>query len=81
MHRRINVTLPEETVRLMDRVSEKGDRSKLINEAVRRYIKEIGRAKLRSRLQEGYLRTAESDLRLSEEWFLLDEAAWRKERR
>jgi CopG family transcriptional regulator / antitoxin EndoAI len=80
MHRRINVTLPEETVRLMDRVSERGDRSKLINEAVRRYIKEIGRANLRRRLQEGYLHTAESDLRLSEEWFLLDEEAWQKEK-
>ena len=80
MHRRINVTLPEETVRLMDRVSERGDRSKLINEAVRRYIKEIGRTNLRRRLQEGYLRTAESDLRLAEEWFLLDEDTWQKEK-
>jgi CopG family transcriptional regulator/antitoxin EndoAI len=80
MHRRINVTLPEETVRLMDRVSERGDRSKLINEAVRRYIKEIGRTNLRRRLQEGYLRTAESDLRLAEEWFPLDEEPWQKEK-
>lgn len=71
MYRRISVTLPEETVRLMDCVSERGDRSKLINEAVRRYIKEIDRASLRRRLQEGYLRTAESDLRVSEEWLLL----------
>jgi CopG family transcriptional regulator/antitoxin EndoAI len=71
MHRRINATLPEETVRLLDRVSEKGDRSKLINEAVRRYIKKIGRANLRRRLRQGYLRTAERDIRLSEEWFLL----------
>jgi len=79
MHRRINVTLPEETVRLMDRVSAKGDRSKLINEAVRRYINEIGRANLRRRLREGYLRTAERDIRLSEEWFLLDEEARQRE--
>ena len=81
MHRRINVTLPEETVRLMDRVSERGDRSKLINEAVRRYIQEIGRANLRKRLREGYLSAAERDRRLSEDWFLLDEEAWQKERR
>ena len=71
MHRRISVTLPEETLRLLDRVCEGGDRSKLINEAVRRYIKKIGRAHLRRRLRQGYLRTAERDLRISEEWFLL----------
>ena len=80
MHRRINVTLPEETVRLMDRVSRRGDRSKLINEAVRRYVDEIGRANLRKRLKEGYLRTGERDLRLAEDWFLLDEEAWQKEK-
>ena len=79
MHRRINVTLPEETVRLMDRVSARGDRSKLINQAVRRYISEIGRAKLRKRLREGNLRTAERDLRLADEWFPLDEEAWPQE--
>jgi len=81
MHHRINVTLPEETVRLMDRVSRKRDRSKLINEAVRRYVDEIGRANLRKRLREGYLHTAERDLRLAEEWFPLDEEAWQKEER
>jgi len=71
MQRRIDVTLPEQTIRLLDRVSEKGGRSKLIDKAVRLYIKKIGRASLRRRLQEGYLRTAESDLRVLEEWFLI----------
>ena len=76
MHRRINVTLPEETVKLMDRVSAKGDRSRLINEAVRRYIREVGRAKLAKLLKEGALRRAERDRHLAEEWFVLDEEAW-----
>ena len=81
MYRRINVTLPEATVRLMDRVAERRGRSKLIDEAVLRYIKEVGRTNLRKRLQEGYRANAESDLRLSEEWFSLDEEAWRKHKR
>ena len=76
VHRRINVTLPEETVRLLDRVSEKGDRSRLINEAVRRHIAEVGRRNLRKCLKEGSLRRAERDRRLAEEWFLLEEEAW-----
>ena len=77
MQRRINISLPEETVRLMDRVSPRGNRSRLINEAVRRYLASRRRATLRKKLKEGALRRAERDLRLSAEWFLLDEEAWR----
>jgi len=77
MHRRINITLPEETVRLMDRVSSRGDRSRLINEAVRRYVASRRRASLKKRLREGALRRAERDLQLTADWFLLDEEAWR----
>ena len=76
MHRRINVTLPEETVELIDRVSRKGDRSRLIDHAIRRYISEIGRANLRKKLKEGALHRAPRDRKLAEEWFLLEEEAW-----
>ncbi|MGH9509823.1 MAG: ribbon-helix-helix domain-containing protein [Terriglobales bacterium] len=79
MHRRINITLPEETVKLIDRISERGDRSRLINQAVRRYIQEVGRAELRRRLREGYRKGAESDRELAEAWFLVDEEAWQRE--
>ena len=76
MHRRINVTLPEETLKLMDRVFPKGQRSRLIHEAVRRYVKDMRRKKLRKLLKEGYLRSASADLRLAEDWFLLDVEPW-----
>jgi CopG family transcriptional regulator / antitoxin EndoAI len=75
MHRRINITLPEETIRLMDRVSAKGDRSSLINKAVRRYVAHARRAKLKKRLKEGALQRADRDLRLAEESFFLEEEA------
>ena len=76
MHRRINVTLPEETVKLIDRVSTKGDRSRLIDHAVKQYITEIGRANLRKKLKEGALRRSSRDLALAEEWSLLEDATW-----
>ena len=78
MHQRINITLPEETIRLIDRVAGKGDRSRFINEAVKSYIKEVGRANLRKRLKEGAIHEAELDRRLAEEWYTLDEEAWQK---
>ncbi len=79
MHRRINITLPEETVKLMDRISRKGDRSRLINEAVQRYVREVGRARLREQLKSGYLLGAERDRHLVEDWFFVDEEAWQRD--
>lgn len=35
------------------------------------------RAKLRQELREGYLRENETNRQLAEEWFLLDEEAWK----
>jgi CopG family transcriptional regulator / antitoxin EndoAI len=80
MHRRINVTLPKETVKLIDRVSQKGDRSRFIDHAIRRYIREVGRENLRKRLKEGALRRKLRDQELAEDWFLLEEEAWHARR-
>ncbi len=80
MHRRVNVTLPEETIQLLDRVAEKGDRSRLIAEAVKHYIQSTGRAALRKRLKQGAIRRADRDLHLAEEWFKLEEEAWQGDR-
>jgi CopG family transcriptional regulator / antitoxin EndoAI len=76
MRKRINITLPEETLELIDRVAEHGDRSHFIDEAVRHYIAETGRANLRKRLKEGALQRAERDLLLAEEWFTVDADVW-----
>lgn len=78
MHQRINITLPQETLRLIDRVTKRGNRSQFIDKAVRYYIKTIGRENLRKRLKEEAISWAESNLRLAEEWFVLDEEAWRQ---
>jgi len=80
MRRRINITLSEETVKLLDKASAPGDRSAFIDHAVRRYVAQVGRARLRKRLKEGYGRGAERDLRLAQQWFLLDEEGWQADR-
>jgi CopG family transcriptional regulator/antitoxin EndoAI len=78
MQQRINVSLPEETVKLIDRVTRKGNRSRLIDAAVRHYVRSVGRAKLQDQLAEGYRKLAKSSLETAAEWFPLDEEAWRK---
>ena len=80
MHRRVNITLPEETIRLIDRAAARGDRSRFIDQAVKHFVQKTGRAKLKKLLREGAVRWAERDLLLTEEWFGLDEEAWQRNR-
>jgi len=75
MNKRLNITLPEETVRLMDRVAGRGRRSSLIDRAVRRYVKEETRANVRKQLAASYKANAELDLQLAADWFPLEEQA------
>lgn len=78
MQQRINVSLPQETVKLIDRVTRKGNRSRLIDAAVRHYVRSVGKAKLESRLAEGYRKLSKSSLEIAADWFPVDEEAWRK---
>ncbi|KAM3093613.1 hypothetical protein ACKFKF_29075 [Phormidesmis sp. 146-12] len=76
MDRSLNITLPEETVQLIDQLTQKGDLSQFINQAVNYYIHEKSKATLRKQLQEGAIRRADRDLNLTEEWFALEEEPW-----
>ncbi len=75
-HKRVNVTLPQDTLRLLDRVAGKGDRSAFLDKAVRFYVKEIGRTHLREALRRGAIARASRDLSIAEEWFPIDEETW-----
>jgi CopG family transcriptional regulator/antitoxin EndoAI len=78
VRKRVNVSLPEETLRLLDRVAKQGERSALITEAVTAYLGERRRKAFRDRLRQGALVRAERDRRLAEEWFPLEEDAWER---
>jgi CopG family transcriptional regulator/antitoxin EndoAI len=78
MRRRINITLPEETLRMLDRIVSRGDRSEFIKEAVEKYVKQVGRTNLRKGLKDSAIRESELDLRVAEEWFDLEEEACRE---
>lgn len=78
MHRRVNITLPEETLALIDRAVPRGDRSHLIDEAVRHFLRTRSRARLRKLLAEGARVRAARDRALAEEWFPIEEEPWTK---
>ena len=76
MSKRINVLLPEETVKVLDRVAPKGNRSRLISNAVLYYVSAKAKSNLAERLKQGALANARRDLEITHEWFSLDEEAW-----
>ena len=78
VRKRVNISLPEETLRLLDRVAKQGERSALITEAVTAYLREHRRRTLRDRLKQGALARAERDRRFAEEWFPLEEERWER---
>lgn len=77
-HRRVNITLPEQTLQIINRVVKQGDRSRLIDRAVRFYIDEVGKENLRKELREGAQVRAQRNLSMANEWFSLEEEIWQK---
>jgi len=54
------------------------DRRRLIDAAVRNFVRQRGRTQLRRLLEEGAERRAARDLAIAEEWLPVDRDAWRK---
>ncbi len=65
-------------MRLVERAATKGNRSQFIAAAIRHYVRAKGRTRLREQLAEDAARRGDRDRKLAEEWFLLDEEAWRR---
>ena len=78
LHKRINITLPESTVALLETVADKGARSTFIDVAIKSYIKQIKQENLREKLKAGAIARSQRDLSLSEEWFDVEEELWQK---
>ena len=76
MQRRINVSLSEEAVRLLDRLAPKGDRSRFLDDLVKRTARD--RADLRARMKERAIRRANLDRQMATEWDPLSDEVWRR---
>ena len=78
MSKRINIVLPETTVKVLDRVAPKGNRSHFISRAVLHYVESVGKQCLKEQLEAGYQANAEENLKIALEWFPLEEEAWKE---
>ena len=75
-HVRINITLPDETVALLESVAEKGKRSSFIDTAIRKHARDLKKQGLRARLKTGAIERAERDLAIASEWSELEDDLW-----
>lgn len=70
---RINVILPTQTIRVLDRIAPKGNRSSLIDAAIRYYVTHQAKNNLAKRMQAGAQANAQRDLELAQDWFTVQE--------
>ena len=73
MNTRVNVILPNSTIKVLDRVADKGQRSNFIDIAIRYYIESQSKKNLRKLLKKEALVNTNRDLKMAEEWFPLEE--------
>jgi CopG family transcriptional regulator / antitoxin EndoAI len=71
MTKRINIILPEATVRTIDRLSRPGQRSRFIERAVQHYITTAGLEVFQERLKQAALRDHDLDVKIASDWFAL----------
>jgi len=76
MNQQINIILPNETLELLDCTVPKCDRSYFIDQAVKYYINARAKEELREKLKNGAVRSAERDLKITQDWFDIDEESW-----
>ncbi len=63
----ISITLPEETLELIDQVSSES-RSEFITKAVQAYAHRFGKAELNRKLKQACLERADEDRAMAQEW-------------
>jgi CopG family transcriptional regulator/antitoxin EndoAI len=71
-YKRVNITLPQATLTLIDRVTQKSNRSAFLDRAVRFYVAEAGRENLKKRLKEGAQARQDRDRNVAEDWFPIE---------
>src|SRR5438093_321027 len=78
MSKRINIVLPEETVRTIDRLAPPGERSRFINQAIQHFETHRSTEALRTQLEKAAVRDHDLDLQIAQEWFAVDQESWQK---
>jgi hypothetical protein len=78
MAKRINIILPEDTIRTIDRLSRPGQRSRFIHRAVEHYVATASSEALYERLKQAAIRDRDLDLETYHDWSAVDQEQWQQ---
>ena len=78
MTKRLNIVLPLDTVRSIDRLAKVGERSRFIDRAVNHFLATQTQEALRKRLEFTALRDRDLDAEVAADWRAVDEQTWEK---
>jgi CopG family transcriptional regulator/antitoxin EndoAI len=78
MRKRINIVLPETTVKAISRMARPGQRSEFINQAVKHFVAHHSTEALRMQLEATAIRDRDLDREIAADWLAVDEQAWRR---
>ncbi|MEE8552076.1 MAG: ribbon-helix-helix protein, CopG family [Desulfobacterales bacterium] len=73
---RLNITLPKELVRSLNKLAGSRKRSRFISEAIRQQIEQIKKRELENLLEEGYRASAKESLDHAKEFESVDLEGW-----
>jgi CopG family transcriptional regulator / antitoxin EndoAI len=76
MNKRINVMMPAETIRSVDRLSKPGERSKFITNAVEHFVATQSAEAIHKLLEMTAVRDRDLDRQVAEDWLAVDQQAW-----
>jgi hypothetical protein len=78
MNKRLNIVLPETTVRTIARLAKPGERSRFIDRAVRHYVATQSTEALKAQLERTAVRDRDLDRQVAKEWSAVDQELWQQ---
>jgi CopG family transcriptional regulator / antitoxin EndoAI len=78
MTKRLNIVLPETTVKTIDRLARPGERSRFIDKAVLHYVATSSPEALHERLKAACIRDRDLSLEIANDWYAVDQEQWQR---
>ena len=78
MSKRVNIVLPDGTLRTLDRMVKPGGRSRFINQAIEHFVTHQSAQALRTQLEHAAVRDRDLDREVAADWYAVDTEAWQK---
>ena len=78
MGKRLNIVLPEATLKTIDRLANPGQRSRFIDQAVRHFVAHRSIEAVRTQLERASVRDRDMDREVASDWFAADQELWQR---